>query len=550
MMPGLEAGMANERMAAGWDSRAEAQTVQGVWAPNRGPVYGKRFAVATDQPLASMAAMEALQKGGNAADAIVAASAVNIVTKPYFTQLGGDAFSLIWRRSDNTIDALNAGGRAPRRATPEHYGGGIPARGVLTNTIPSYVDGILELHTRYATLAVDTLFAPAIRYAEEGFAVPMRLSGGMERLTRLQGREYDEIKRVLLKDGRPYRPGEVLRQPELAATLRRIVEGGREGFYDGETADLILKAMSDFGGLIERKDLGQQQAHWQEPIMTTFAGCDVYEQPLPSQGIVMLMALNIVENFPLAEWGLGSADAIHVMIEATRLAFADSRRYSADPDFEEVPVEALLSKEFAKRRAAEIDLQRAKMPVAASFGSDTTEFVAGDPEMAVAFIQTVFSFWGSAFMVPGAGILMTDRLRGFSLEPGAANRLAPGKRTVHTLNTFFALRDGEVVLAGGTPGRDFQVQNNLQTLVGHLCWGLDPQQAVDMPRWVTNGDQIAIEARFPDALLAELESRGHKLLRLSQWDGAIARSQMIAGTPGGGWAVASDLRGDGVALAV
>jgi gamma-glutamyltranspeptidase/glutathione hydrolase len=491
-----------------------------------------------------------MQKGGNTADAIIAASAVNIVTKPYFTQLGGDAFSLIWRRGDDTVDALNAGGRAPQAASPDRYGDGIPTRGVLTNTIPSYVDGLLELHTRYATLSIDTLLAPAIRLAEEGFAVPMRFSGAMSRLNRLQGREFDEIKRVFTKDGKAYAPGEVLRQPELAATLRRLVEGGREGFYDGETADLILKAMSEFGGLVGKKDLDQPQAHWQEPHMTTFAGCDVYEQPLPSQGIVMLMALNIVENFPLADWGLGSADALHVMIEATRLAFADSRRYSADPDFEDVPVEALLSKDFAKRRAAEIDLKRAKMPVAASFGSDTTEFVAGDPEMAIAFIQTVFSGWGSAFMIPGAGILMTDRMRGFSLEPGAANRLVPGKRTVHTLNTFFALRDGEVVLAGGTPGRDFQVQNNLQTLVGHLCWGLDPQQAVDMPRFVTFGDRVAMESRFPDAVLADLESRGHKVLRLAQWDGAIARSQIIAGTAGGGWAVASDLRGDGVALAV
>jgi gamma-glutamyltranspeptidase/glutathione hydrolase len=542
--------MTNERAAAGWDSLPGAETMDGVWAPNRGPVYGKRYAVATDQPLASLTALEVLQKGGNAADAVVAAAAVNIVTKPYFTQLGGDAFSLIWRRTDNSIDALNAGGRAPKQATPERYPDGIPQRGPMTNTVPSVVDALLEMHTRYATLSIDTLLAPAIRLCEEGFAVPMRFSGAMQRLKRLQGREFDEIKRVFLKDGEAYAPGEVLRQPELGATLRRIVEDGREGFYDGETAELITRAMTDFGGLVEQADLREQQAHWQDPIMTTFAGCDVYEQPLPSQGIILLMALNIVENFPLAEWGVGSADAVHVMIEATRLAFADSRRYSADPDFEKVPVDELLSKEHGRRQAARIDLKRAQMPVAASLGSDTTEFVVGDPDMAIAFIQTVFSGWGSAFMVPGAGILMTDRMRGFNLEPDAANRLVPGKRTVHTLNTFMALRDGELVLGGGTPGRDFQVQNNLQTLVGHLCWGLNPQQAVDMPRFVTNGDMVAIEARFPESLMADLEGRGHKLLRLAQWDGAIARSQVIAGTAGGGWAVASDLRGDGVALAV
>ena len=528
-----------------------AISVEGVWAPSRGPVYGMKYAVATDQPLASMQAMEAMRKGGNAADAIIAASAVNLVTKPYFNQLGGDAFSLIWRRSDGSVDALNAGGRAPAAATRERFPDGIPGAGVMTNTIPSVVDGILELHTRYATLSIDTLFAPAIRIAEEGFAVPMRLSGAMHGLTSLKGREFDEIKRVFLKDGEPYAPGEVLRQPELAKALQRIVDGGREGFYDGETAELITKAMSDFGGLLTQADLREGQAHWQDPLSTTFAGCTVYEQPLPSQGIILLLALNIVENFPLADWGLASPDALHVMVEATRLAFADSRRYSADPDFETIPLEELLSKEHGKRQAARIDMKQAQQPVASSFGSDTTEFVAGDADMAIAFIQTVFSGWGSKFMIPGAGILMTDRMRGFSLDATAANRLVPGKRTVHTLNTFVALReDGSVALAGGTPGRDFQVQNNLQTLVGFLLWGLDAEQAVDMPRFVTFGEKLALEGRFPDAVFDDLISRGHDVIRLAHWDGGVARSQVITGLPNGGWGVASDLRGDGVALAV
>lgn len=540
-----------DRREAGWEAMVGAESIEGIWGPNRGPVYGKTYAAATDQPLATMEAMEAMRKGGNAADAIIAASAVNLVTKPYFTQLGGDAFSLIWRRTDSSVDALNAGGRAPKAATPERFPDGIPDAGVLTNTVPSVVDGILELHTRYATLTIDTLLAPAIRLAEEGFAVPMRFCGAMHNLTRLKGPEFDEIKRVFLKDGKPYIAGEILRQPELAKTLQHIVDGGREGFYDGETAELITKAMSKFGGLVAQEDLREPQAVWGDPISTTFAGCTVYEQPLPSQGIVLLLALNIVEHFPLADWGPAHPDALHVMVEATRLAFADSRRYSADPDFEEIPLEALLSKEHGKRQAARIDMKRAQQPVAASFGSDTTEFVAGDGDMAIVFIQTVFSGWGSKFMIPGAGILMTDRLRGFSIDPDAANRLVPGKRTVHTLNTFVALReDGSVALAGGTPGRDYQVQNNLQTLVANLVWGLDPMQAVDMPRFVTQGDRLALEGRFPDAVFADLASRGHDLIRLSNWDGGVARSQVIAGLPNGGWGVASDLRGDGVALAV
>jgi gamma-glutamyltranspeptidase/glutathione hydrolase len=535
----------------GWETMKGAESMDGVWAPSRGPVYGRKYAVASDQPLASMQAIEVMKKGGNAADAIIAASAVNLVTKPYFTQMGGDAFSLIWRRNESTVDAMNAGGRAPKDATPDRFPDGIPDAGVLTNTVPSVVDGVLELHTRYATLSIDSLLAPAIQLCEEGFAVPMRFSGAMHNLTRLQGREFDEIKRVFLKDGQPYSPGEVLRQPELGKTLRRLAEGGREGFYEGETADLITKAMSDFGGLLTEKDLREPQAFWQDPISTTFAGCTVYEQPLPSQGIILLLALNIVEHFPLADWGPASPDALHVMVEATRLAFADSRRYSADPDFEEIPLEALLSKEHGKKQAARIDMKRAQQPVAASFGSDTTEFVAGDEDMAIAFIQTVFSGWGSKFMIPGAGILMTDRLRGFSLDADAANRLVPGKRTVHTLNTFVALReDRTIALAGGTPGRDFQVQNNLQTIVGHLVWGLDMQQAVDMPRFVTQGDRLALEGRFPESVFDDLASRGHDLIRLAGWDGGVARTQVIAEPPSGGWAVASDLRGDGVALAV
>ena len=240
------------------------------------------------------------------------------------------------------------------------------------------------------------------------------------------------------------------------------------------------------------------------------------------------------------------------MIEATKLAFADSRRYSADPDFEDVPVEALLSKEFAKRRAAEIDLQRAKMPVAASLGSDTTEFVVGDADMAIAFIQTVFSGWGSAFMIPGAGILMTNRMRGFRPRSRARpNRLAPGKRTVHTLNTFLALRDGEVVLGGGTPGRDFQVQNNLQTLVGARVLG---------PRPAAGGRHAALgDLRRPDRDRGALPGRSARRPRSAAatsccaWPAGTARlraARSSPSTPDGGWAVASDLRGDGVALAV
>jgi gamma-glutamyltranspeptidase/glutathione hydrolase len=523
----------------------------GVESPRRGPVYGSRFGVATDHPLASLTAMNILQRGGNAADAAIAAAAVNVVTKPHRTQLGGDAFALVWRKGPNTVDCLNAGGRAPSLATLERFGAGIPARGALASTVPGLVDAMLELYVSYGTLPLVTLLEPAIRFAEEGFPVSMRLSQAMRMIAEDVAPETDEVRRLFLKDGRePYAEGETLRQPELADTLRSIADEEREGFYAGEVAAKIAKAMAEAGGIINEADFEQTTALWHEPLTTSYRGCNVYEQALPSQGLILLEALNIAENFPLREWGLGSADAVHVMAEATKIAFADSRRYSADPDIESVPVEQMLSKEYARSRAAQIDLRRAGEPGPATFTSDTTEFVVGDGELAVTFIQSVFSAWGSRFAIPGTGILMNNRLRGFHTDPASPNRLEPNKRTVHTLNTFMAIRDGQMVVGGGTPGMDFQVQSNLQTLVGVVDWDLDLQSTIDAPRWVSIDGQLAMESRFPPALIADMEQRDHKVLRLGAWDGTVSRSQVIASAPDGGWAVASDLRGEGVALAL
>jgi gamma-glutamyltranspeptidase/glutathione hydrolase len=524
-----------------------------VHAPRRGAVYGSRFATATDQPLASLAAMDVMQRGGNAADATIAAAFVNVVTKPHRTHLGGDAFCLIWRRGANTVDCLNAGGLAPLNATLDRFPNGIPYIGPTASSVPGFVDAILALHVTYGTRPLYELLASAIRYAEEGFPVSMRLAGALTMLPDYTEDAAAELRRVLLKDGRtPYAESEILRQPDLAATLRRIDEDVREdvrdGFYNNETAQMITDAMAQMGGLIEQQDLDTPLAKWADPLTTSYGDVDVYEQALPSQGIVLLMALNILEHFPLSEWGPSNADAVHVMVEATKLAFADSKRYSADPEVESVPVEELLSKEHAAKRAAEIDLARAKEPAPALVGSDTTQFVVAGEDMAVTFIQSVFAPWGSHVMIPGTGILMNNRLAAFDTTPGAANSLAPGKRTIHTLNNFLAVRDGELVCGGGTPGGDYQVQSNIQSLVARLNWGFDLQSAIDMPRWVLVNGNLAMESRFPSEVLDDLRSRGHKVAALSEWDGNIARSNLMASTQAGGWAVATDLRGEGVAL--
>ena len=528
------------------------ESMAGVEAPQRGPVFGSRFAVASDHSLASLVAMNVMQSGGNAADATVAASAVNVVTKPHRTHLGGDAFALVWRRQHNTVDCLNAGGLAPKGATSDRFADGIPNQGAASSTVPGLVDAWVELNITYGTTPLDKLLEPAIRLAEEGFPVSQRLSGAMTMLSDLHDPAGSVLRSVFLKNGRTaYAAGETLRQPDLAGTLRRIADEGREGLYEGEVAGLIAKAIKDQGGLIDETDLAEQTAHWHDPLVTSYRDCQIYEQALPSQGIILLEALNIVEQFPLSEWGLGSANAVHVLAEAAKLAFADSRRYAADPAVESVPVEELLSKDFARKRAKEIDLNQAKEPGPAAIKTDTTEFVVGDEDLAIAFIQSIYAPWGSGLMIPGTGILMNNRLRGFSSDPASPNQVQPGKRTIHTLNTFMAIRNDQLVVGGGTPGGDFQVQTNLQTLIGALDWQLDLQAAVDAPRWaMLDQGNLTMESRFTPTVRDELGTRGHNVQVAAAWDGNLARSQVIASRTEGGWAVASDLRGEGVAMGI
>jgi gamma-glutamyltranspeptidase / glutathione hydrolase len=523
-------------------------SLPGIEAPRRGPVYGTRLAVAADHPLASFVAMTIFQRGGNAVDAAIAAAAVNVVTKPHRTHLGGDAFALVWHRESGDVDCLNAGGRAPLDVRLERFRQGIPARGPLASTVPGIVDSWSELQGRYGSLPLRELLAPAVQLADHGFPVSFRLSEAMKLIATPETPEA--LKRAYLKNGdSPYEPGDTLRLPEVAAALSRIAEEGREGFYGGETGNLLAAAMKESGGLIGPEDLEMPTAHWHEPLVTPYRGHVVYEQALPSQGVILLEALNIVEQFPLAKWGAVSADSVHVMAEATKLAFADLRRHGADPLLEEVPLEMLLSKEHAKSRAAEIDLKHARAAAVQITPSDTTSFVVADEEMAVSYIQSIFSPWGSRFLIPGAGVLMNNRLRGFHLDAASPNRLAPGKRTVHTLNTFLVVKDGQLVVGGGTPGGDFQVQTNLQMIAGVVDWGLDLQSALDMPRWANlAGGRLAIEGRFTLDLHQELVSRGHTVQVVAGWEATLSRGQLIASNPAGGWAVASDLRGEGVAL--
>lgn len=520
-------------------------------APTRGPIYGSRHAVAAEHPASALVAMNVLQSGGNAIDATIAASAVNVVTKPYATHLGGDAFALIWHRKDNTVECLNAGGRAPHRATLEALDGRIPAAGPRSSTVPGLVDSWFQLHTRHGSRPMSELLAPAIALANDGFPATTHLAAQTALLALRTADAPDHpIRQLFLADGaRSYHRAETMRQPQLAETLAALASDGRAGFYGGRVGRAIVETMRSEGGLIDEKDLAQPQAHWQEPTSTTYRDCTIYEQAPPSQGLTVLMALNIIEQFPIAGWGLDSPDAVHVMSEAVRLAFEDSRRYLADPLVADVPVDMLLSKDRAARRAREIDMSRATN-TAVPAASDTTSFVVADEDTAVCYIQSVFGVWGSGGVVPGTGVLMNNRMLGFSADPTHPNCVAPGKRTVHTLNNFLCVRNGSLLVGGGTPGADFQVQCNVQTIAGVLDWQLDLHSAINAPRWAVAGDgRLAMESRFPEETIAELQRRSHRVQRCGPWDSPLARSQVVASLPGRGWAVAADLRSEGLALA-
>jgi gamma-glutamyltranspeptidase/glutathione hydrolase len=491
--------------------------------------------------------MNVLQSGGNAVDAAVAAAAVNVVTKPNRTQLGGDAFVLIWHRDTGAVECLNAGGRAPGGARAELFTAGMPRSGAAASTVPGIVDSWLELLGRRGSRTLSGLLEPAIALCDQGFPVSLHLSTGM---AAIGPSSPPALRSAFLKDGqRPYEPAELFRQPELADSLRAISNEGRDGFYAGRVGKAIVAAMDDGGGLIGLDDLSRPTAHWHDPLVSTYRGCTVFEQALPSQGLILLEALKAVEAFDLPAWGMTSPDAVHVMVEATRRAFADVRRYVADPDFEHVPADWLLSDDHAREIASAIDMRRASGS-AVAITSDTTSFVVADENVAVCFIQSVFANWGSRFVIPATGILMNNRMMGFNPDPQSPNRVAPHKRAVHTLNNFLVVRDGRLLIGGGTPGADFQVQTNLQVIAAVLDWGHDLQAAVDSPRWATStGGRLTMESRVDATIRDDLAGRGHQVEVAAPW-GVRACSQLISSLPGGGWAVASDLRGEGLALAI
>ncbi|MFI5267809.1 MAG: gamma-glutamyltransferase family protein, partial [Chloroflexota bacterium] len=455
--------------------------------PPREDSFAARGVVASCSPLASEAGLHMLHAGGNAVDAAVAAAGVLTVVETLTGTLGGDTFVQLWSAAERRVWALSASGAAPASATADRYRalGGIPGDGMAASTVPGTVDGWTTMLARWGAKRLAECLQPAHDLAENGFAIGARWSQSVEaQAPRLA---KSEASAIFLRDGHALPPGTILRQPDYARSLQTVMDGGRDAFYDGPLADDVCRH-SD--GQFVPDDFRRHRSEEPTPLTTTYRGVTISEQPLPSQGLILLLAMNILERFDLASHGPGSAMAIHLGIEAVKLAFEDRLRYAGDPRFVDVPLDMLLSKEHAANRAKLIDLSRARPTVVPRWDApDTTSLVTADRHgNIVTYIHSLFSSNGC--VAGPTGIMFNNRMRGFDLDPGSPNVLVPGKRPMHTLNTYVVLRDGQPWIAGGTPGAHFQVQTNLQVLTNVIDFGMTLQQAVDHPRW-TIGEQSA-----------------------------------------------------------
>ena len=559
---------------------------------HRPAVMGRKGMVSSGHPLASQAGIAILQMGGNAMDAAIATAAALNVVEPLMSGAGGDGFIMVYDQKTARVEVCNGTGAAPLAATREYYAnglGGIPSTGILSVSVPGLVDSWLAAHERYGSLSLSQVFTPAIDLADNGFPVSHVLSRAIagDRLLC----EFPTSRAVFTRDGVPLQPGQAMYQKDLARTLRTIVDGGRDVFYQGEIAEAIVEFSREQGGILSLADFAGCRSRWQEPISTTYRGHTVYEAPPNSSGHILLQELSLVEQFDIRSLGCNTAESIHLMVEAKKLAFADREAFVADPDFIDVPIQGLVSREYARERAKLIDPGRAGAPAAgqpwghqpiqAGAGSRTTA-AAGRPEEdttcfavvdrwgnAVCQLQSIQSAWGSRLIAGSTGILLNNRMTYWHLEPGHVDCLAPGKRVRHTMNPVMAFNGagssgpdtpGQLVLVCGTPGADTQVQTNLQVISHLVDFGMTVAEAVESPRWRNTqnptesnyphvcDDLLYLESRFSSDVQDGLASRGHNINVIGPWEATGSEVMIQVDPREGALSGAADPRRDGYAI--
>jgi gamma-glutamyltranspeptidase/glutathione hydrolase len=543
-------------------SFGQIDRITGKSFATRSEVLARHGMVCTSVPAATQVGLDILKRGGNAVDAAIAANATLGLMEPVSNGIGGDLFAIVYSAKENKLYGINGSGRSPlglsyeqmRAELDKLHRKTIPPRGMLPISVPGTVDAWSELHKKFGKLKFSDDLAPAVKYAEEGFPVTELIAFywhfGPEVYKDLPGAFLQTY--TLDGKGRTPAKGDIFKNPALAKTLRLIGEKGRDAFYKGEIADKIDKFMRENGGFLRKADFEKHTSTWVDPVSTNYRGYDVFELPPNGQGIATLQILNILEGFDLKSMGRNSAETLHAMIEAKKIAWADRAKFYADPEFAKIPLAGLLSKEYAGERRKLIDPGHAAKAVEAGVppangaesqatreplqdsaatpkrspvdDGDTIYMCTADDEgNMVSLIQSNYRGMGSGIVVPGLGFMFQDRGELFSMEPGHANVYAPGKRPFHTIIPGFVMKDGKPWEAFGVMGGGMQPQGHVQVLTNQIDFGLNAQEAGDASRWQHEGDNeptgekmekggyVEVESGIPYEIVRELEKRGHEV---------------------------------------
>ena len=534
----------------------------------RSAVYGQNGMICSNSPLAASAGLRVLQDGGTAFDAALAVAAVEAVTIVPACGLGGDSFILTYEAATGKVTNINSSGVAASGAEAEFYRNQglalMPIQGPHSVSVPGEAAAWEAMHRDFCTMPFADLLAPAIRYAEQGFPAPPRIARAFAGNAELLARFSATADIYLANGGRPPRVGDALVNRDLGNTIRAVAEGGADAFYRSDLTTKLVAGLNNAGGRFTEADFAGHHADVCEPLSASYRGHTVYQTRPPSQGFILLEMLNIVSGHDLSSMTPNSADSIHLLVEAKKIAYSDRNRMAGDPNFVDWPLDGLLSMEYADMRRDQIhpfqagSEVRPLMPVDGR--GDTTYFcVADGAGNAVSWIHSLSNGFGSGVVAPGTGVLFNNRAgRGFSLEPGHPNVIEPGKRTMHTLNCYLTTVDGETAIIGGTPGGDFQPQCGIQMLTKLIDGGLQSQDAVESPRWfsfpgtdpatLNRAGELRVEVGMPDDTIRDLARLGHNVAPnpLGSYNGVV--QLIVRDRQRGVLAGASDPRGDGQAV--
>ena len=504
--------------------------ITGELFSTRSEVIAENGMVATSHPLATQIGIDILKDGGNAIDAAIAANAAIGLMEPTGNGIGGDLFAIIWIEKDKKLYGLNASGRSPKNLTLDYFKENnmtqIPAYGPLPVSVPGCVDGWFEMHKRFGKISMEDILNPAINYAENGFPVTELVSYYME-IANKNFNQYPNFKETYHINGYTPKKGQLFKNKDLGKTLRLIAKKGRKGFYEGPVAKTISDFIIDQGGFLSFEDLKNHSSDWIEPVSTNYRGYDIWELPPNGQGIAALQILNLLESFDIKSMGFGSAEYIHHFVEAKKIAFADRAKYYADTDFNNIPVDYLISKEYANQRRQEINKSKAAKTVAAGEieNGDTIYLTTSDNEgNMVSLIQSNYRGMGSGMVPPGLGFMLQDRGELFSLEEGHYNVYEPEKRPFHTIIPAFITKDEKPYVSFGLMGGAMQPQGHAQIVINLIDFEMNLQEAGDAPRirHVSNqqptggnmldGGELSLESGFDYKEIRKLQKYGHKII--------------------------------------